>query len=309
MASLVIARVTGEIVETIDLEAYELANNPDGQVQVLPDGSQPDTLSNPFAVLVQPGRVLVADAGANDVLSIDRATGEISTFFVPPVVGAEVEACADAPNNGDLLGCDPVPTGLAEGPNGLIYVSTLGAEAPGASRVFVLDQDGTRVGVIENLTSSTGVEVDRKGAVYVSNVIEGAPEGEGPPPADFDPADVGEVTRIAPDLSRSTADVTMPTGLLLQDGKLYASAWSVASFLGLEDRGEVVSIGRGAFRPLVETPTPTPTETVTPTTSPTAPRSSLITGACARTSCRPSVSSSPTQLRPVVRTSPGSSRT
>jgi hypothetical protein len=270
MSSLVIARPGGEILQTIDLEAYELLHNPDGQVQFLPDGTQPDSLSNPFSVLVQPGRVLVADAGANDVLSIDRETGEISTFFVPPVVGKEVEACAEAPNNGGTFGCDPVPTGLAEGSNGLIYVSTLGAEVPGAGRVFVLTPEGKRIGVIEGLDSPTGVEVSGHGTVYVSNVLEGAPEGQGPPPPGFDPTTVGEVTRIAPDLSRSTAQVTMPTGLLIEDGKLYASAWSIASFLGLQDRGEIVRIDRGAFTPIeFPTPTPTPTPTTAPTTAPT----------------------------------------
>jgi len=260
-------------VQTIDLEAFEVANNPDGQVQVLPDGTKPDTLSNPFAVLALPGRVLVADAGANDVLSIDPATGVISTFFVPPVVGKEVPACADAPNNGDLLGCDPVPTGLALGPNGLIYVSTLGAEAPGAGRVFVLTPAGQRVGVIEGLDSPTGVVVDSHGTVYVSDVLEGAPEGNGPPPAGFDPATVGEVTRIAPDLSRSTAQVTMPTGLVFQDGELYASAWSIASLVGLQNRGEIIDLDRPAFTPLefpTATPTVTPTETATPTATESA---------------------------------------
>jgi len=199
MSALVIAKPTGEIVDTIDLEAYEVANNPDGQVQVLPDGTQPDSLSNPFAVLVQPTRVLVADAGANDVLAIDRQTHAITTFFVPPVVGGEVPACADAKNNGDLKGCDPVPTGLAEGPNGLIYVSTLGAETPGAGRVFVLTKQGKRVGVIEGLASPTGVAVSRHGSVYVSNVAAGVPGGD--PSAVSDPSLIGQVTRIAPDLS------------------------------------------------------------------------------------------------------------
>ena len=42
--------------------------------------------------------------------------------------------------------------------------------------------------------------------------------------------------------------MTMPTGLLLEDGELYAAAWSTASSFGLPPgRGEVVRIGAGSF--------------------------------------------------------------
>ena len=85
-------------------------------------------------MLVQDKRVLVADAGANTVLAIDRHNGKISTFFVPPVVTDG--ACAGVENNPAsdkypaTVGCDPVPTGVTEGPDGLIYVSTLGGLTP-----------------------------------------------------------------------------------------------------------------------------------------------------------------------------------
>jgi len=41
--------------------------------------------------------------------------------------------------------------------------------------------------------------------------------------------------------------VTMPTGLEIEGGELYASAWSVAAFLGIPGRGEIKRIGEGAF--------------------------------------------------------------
>ena len=112
--------------------------------------------------------------------------------------------------------------------------------------MYVLDQDGKQVDVIKGLTSITGVAVDRHGTVYAANLLEGAPEEE-PPPAGFDPATVGELIRIDDDGDRSTAQVTMPTGLEIEDGELYASAWSVAAFLGLTDRGEVQRIDDDAF--------------------------------------------------------------
>ncbi|OMQ13871.1 hypothetical protein A7K94_0220575, partial [Modestobacter sp. VKM Ac-2676] len=248
-SALLVATPHGEILATIDLLAYELAKNPDGQEQFV-DGQPVDALSNPYAVLAQKKRVLVADAGANAVLSVDRRTGEVSTFFVPPVISPdEVPGCAEVVNNPGTIGCDPVPTGLAEGPHGKVYVSTLGAEVPGAGRVYVLDRHGEVVDVIEDLPGLTGVAVDHHGTVYVSDLFEGAPEGE-EPPADFDPATVGQVLRIDRDGSRSATQVTMPTGLVVDGGELYASAWSVAFFLGLPPgSGQVVRVGADTFTP------------------------------------------------------------
>lgn len=241
------AKPNGQLLRTWDLLEYELENNPDGQQQFMEvDGEEVpvETLSNPYAVLAQGNRLLVSDAGANAVLAIDLQTGKISTFFVPPVV-TDTPECAEAENNPGTVGCDPVPTEIAEGRNGLIYVGTLGAEAPGAGRVYVLDRHGDVVDVITGLDSVTGVDVDPYGNVYVSNVIEGFPMG--PPPDDFDPSTVGEVTRISPDGERATAQVTMPTGLEWTHGHLYASAWSLAGFLGMPSAGEVQRVGSGAF--------------------------------------------------------------
>jgi DNA-binding beta-propeller fold protein YncE len=246
-SALVVAEPGGEIVEIIDLLAYELDNNPDDQQQFDDAGEPFDALSNPFAVHVQSERILVADAGANDVLAVDRETGEISTFFVPPTVSPEdVPECADAQSNPGTVGCDPVPTGITTGPDGHIYVSTLGAEAPDAARVYVLDHDGDEVDVIEGFTSVAGVEVDGKGRVYAAELLEGAPESGEPPPG-FDPATVGRIVRVDADGDRAYSQVTMPTGLEIDDGKLYASAWSIASFVGLDSAGEVVRVGRDSF--------------------------------------------------------------
>ena len=232
-----------------DLEAYELENNPDGQLQFDPDDGEPlDALSNPFAAapLGDTSDILVADGGANTVLRVSPY-GEVSTFFTPPTVNTG--ACAGRPNNSPATpGCDAVPTGVANGPDGNIYISALTGEAPGEGRIYVLDQSGDLVDTITGLDSPTGVAVGDDGTIYASEVLYNLPEGDGPPPADFDPSSVGRIVRISPDGDRSYAAVTMPTGLLFFKGTLYSTAWSVAGlFLQIPDAGQIVAVGDSAF--------------------------------------------------------------
>jgi hypothetical protein len=247
---LYVARPGGAAHKFADLLAYELANNPDGQIQFGPDGQPLDSLSNPYFVIRDrrpSGFLLVADAGGNDVLAVDRH-GRVSTFYVPPTVTTGV--CATAENNTvSGVGCDPVPTGLAYGPDGLLYISALTAEAPGEGRVYVVTRSGQFVREITGFSSPTGVAVDRRGTVYVSELLEGAPEGDGPPPPGFDPSTVGQIVAVPRSGPREYAQVTMPSGLLWSHGRLYSSAWAVAAFVGISDAGQVVSVDRSAFQP------------------------------------------------------------
>jgi hypothetical protein len=229
-----------------NLLRYELRMNPDRQKQFDAYKKPYDTLSNPFAMTRFWGGLLVADGGANDVLRVNPYTGHVSTFFVPPTV-KDVPACLEsgAQANPGTVGCDPVPTGVAYW-RGSVYVSTLGAEVPGAGRVYKVNARTREVQrVWTGLTAPTGVAVGSQGAVYVSEVFYGAPEGE--PGPGFDPSTVGQITKIPPYGKRTHAQVTMPTGLLVENGQLYATAWSVASFLGIPDAGQIVKVKAGAF--------------------------------------------------------------
>lgn len=232
-----------------DLLQYELVHNPDGQAQFSPDHTPYDALSNPFAMTKYKRGLLVADGGANDVLLVNPRTGHVKTFFVPPTVkGSEVAACGapDAQANPGTQGCDPVPTGVTFA-RGSVWVSTLGAETPGAGKVYKLNaRTGAVQRVWSGLDSPTGVAVGRNGNIFVSQVDEGAPQGE--PGPGFDPSTVGQITRIARDGSVKRAQVTMPTGLLFKKGKLYSSAWSIAAFLGMEHAGQIVQVKPKAFQ-------------------------------------------------------------
>lgn len=235
----------GKHVKVIaDLMKYELRHNPDGQVQFNSEHVPYDALSNPFSMTWSRFGLFVADGGANDVLRINPRTGHVSTFFVPPTV-KDVAACKapEAQANPGTKGCDPVPTGV-QVRGGSLYVSTLGAEAPGAGRLYKLNAHTGKVQrVWKGFDAPTGIAVRKDGTIYFSQVLEGAPAEPGP---GFDPSTVGQVTRIRKG-KVATAQVTMPTGLALKDGRLYATAWSIAGMLGIPGAGQVVRIRDKAF--------------------------------------------------------------
>jgi hypothetical protein len=223
----------GKVDVIANLLSYELKHNPDGQVQFV-DGVPPDALSNPFSMNLSHFGLLVADGGANDVLKVNPRTGHVSTFFAPPTVKS-VKACQadDANANPGTKGCDPVPTGVDVRGNN-VYVSTLGAEAPGAGRVYKLDgRTGKVLRTWTNLHAPTGVTVSRAGNIYVSQVLD------------------SQITKIAPGNKRTFAQVTTPTGIDARHGKVWVSA---GSLLG-PGAGEVVSVDPSAFGP---TPPPPP---------------------------------------------------
>jgi hypothetical protein len=170
----------------------------------------------------------------------------VSTFIVPPNPRTEECLAPGAQANPGTIGCDPVPTGVAV-LGRYVYVSTLGAEQPGASAVWKLDgRTGRVLRVWHGFTSLTGVAVAPNGTIYASEVLFGAPEGDGPPPPGFDPSTVGRLTRISHG-HVTHAGVTMPTGLEFRNGTLYASSWSIAGGLGIPKAGKLVAVSDRAF--------------------------------------------------------------
>ena len=52
-----------------------------------------------------------------------------------------------------------MPTSLAVGRNGTIYVGELAGEAPGTARVDILSPTGARIGHVDGFTTVSGVAV------------------------------------------------------------------------------------------------------------------------------------------------------
>jgi len=186
-------------VQTVDLLAYETANNPDqrntyGLTGLSPDCEALITANAPY-LLPGPGVIdshaygaeniglitYVADAGANAVLSI-TASGRVSTLAVLPptpipvteelAAGAELPPCVV----GSTYVADPVPTDVELGLDGNLYVTTLpgGPEVPGFGSLYrVSPFTGTVTLVATGFGGATGLAIGLDGTIFVAELFAG----------------------------------------------------------------------------------------------------------------------------------------
>ena len=188
-----------------DTWAHELAHNPDGT------GNKE---THPYDLMAGPnGDVLIVDAAANTLLSLDPASGAIDTLAV---FDAMPGVFPNAWRNNEPL-ADPVPTGLAMGPDGSILVSLLSGAPfiPGSAKIVSV-KDGEVSDYATNLTMAVDMATAPDGTLYVLSF--GLFEPTGPVPAS------GSVHRIHSDgssemvvdgLSFATSIDFMPDGALL----------------------------------------------------------------------------------------------
>lgn len=170
---------SGEAAVVVDTFAHEAANDP------YPFG--PPT-SHPYGMHSAAGTLLVADAGANALLSVDAATGEASLLAIfEPLPGV-----FPRPDYDDELLTDPVPTGVTVGSDGATYVSLLSGApfVPGNAKVIAVGTDGSLSDHATGLTMLTDLVTGPDGEMYATQfAIFGE---EGPVPAS------GAVVRVKP---------------------------------------------------------------------------------------------------------------
>jgi sugar lactone lactonase YvrE len=189
---------TGTAKPLAAIDAFEYAHNS--------DGIKGDRNSNPYAVLALAGRRIVADAGANAVLNVDD-NGFVSLLAV-------------FPRNGKA---QPVPTSLALGPDGSVYVGELALGAgKGKARIWKVPLNGTAPSVFASgFSTITGLAFGPDGSPYVTELST--------KPARLEPP--GAIVRLRPDMSRTTLKsnaLLFPAGAAVApDGTLYVSNASV----------------------------------------------------------------------------------
>jgi hypothetical protein len=216
------ARPFGAAHPVADITAFELANDPDGH------GFD----SNPYAVVARAHDELVADAAGNAVLRVDHR-GNVSVFHVFPNI---VNTVTTTPSNGfpgfdptpEFPGANFVPTSIAIGPHGDVFVGGLASELPGQAQVVELNgRTGHVVRTFTGFSTITGLAIGRDGSMYVSQLE--APESNPPTPEV-----VGVLTKVSPNGKHHDVDVPFPAGVAVDKwDNVFVSAFSVAPASGL----------------------------------------------------------------------------
>ncbi|MGD9902627.1 MAG: ScyD/ScyE family protein [Vicinamibacterales bacterium] len=197
LASLLMISYTGQITSIADFGAFESANNP--------AGGPIDT--NAYGLEILATRGVIADAGGNSLLQIDAslALSTLATFPARSVPG---------PGGMGMVDMESVPTAIAEGPDGSLYVGELtGFPFPvGAARVYrVPASGGTPTVVADGFTNIIDIALGPDGAAYVlehdANSL-------------LAPGAVGRLTRIGPFGFRTE----LAAGLLVAPGKIVVGA-------------------------------------------------------------------------------------
>jgi sugar lactone lactonase YvrE len=231
----------GTPTQEIYLGTYEAQNNPDHGA-----GGPPGELpidSDPYGVTPYNGGLAIADAAANDVLLFKHGT--LSTLAVlPPVTETGVPFQAQA-----------VPTSVAVGPDGALYIGELGG-APnnmGAASVYRY-ANGQLTQYQSGFTMIGDIAFDQAGRLLVLEMDQAGfadtmPGGLPTP---------GALIRVNADGTRTilaSAGLEFPGGIAVAaDGSIYATNWSVLQGSGDPNLPPGVNIGGEVVRIADSTP-------------------------------------------------------
>jgi hypothetical protein len=189
--------------------------------------------SNPYAVAIDHGSQVVADAAGNDVVRVS-SNGRVTTVGVlPPVAqvltpealdGLPLEACV-----GELFESDPVPTDVEIGPDGNYYVSALPGfpESAGAGKVFRITRSGSVTEVASGFTGAVDLAVAADGTIYVAELFG------------------FQVSMVPPGESAATKSVFVPCPTAVEvgpDGTVYAAEGGICSDEGPPEEGAIVRV-------------------------------------------------------------------
>lgn len=195
-----------------DLAAHEAATNPI---------DDPD--SDPTGLIWLQHRFVATDSGGNTLVSARRngTVDTIAAFPDTPITGGSYQA---------------VPTDVAKGPDGALYVTELTGFPfiPGVANIYRVVPGHAPTVYASGLTNLTSLAFAPDGTLYAVQIADAGLASGGPP--------VGSLLRVAPDGSGQTTQAVAsglfaPYGVALHDGSAYVSVCSVCA-----EGGQVVRV-------------------------------------------------------------------
>jgi hypothetical protein len=231
-----------------DIAAFERDNDPDKNEPRDPSDPSPTTDSNPFALtLASDGRLLVADAGANDVVAVDSA-GVVSLLTALPFRQVDAPPFLGMPP-GSQIPMQPVPTAVEVVPaqppvpgvtNDKILVGQLtGFPFPvGGANIYSVNSNTDKHNNLDvvhsGLTNVIDVAVAPDGTVYALEFASNGLLADTPTPA---------LIQIRPDGTRksllSADDLNVPGGVAVgPDGMVYVTNCALCG----DNKGTVIKV-------------------------------------------------------------------
>jgi hypothetical protein len=139
-----------------DFAAFAAAHPEDPATLGGPPGDETVYDSDPYDIVPYNGGYAIADAAANDVLWMSHS-GSISMLTRLPTIPMQFA--------GFTIDAQAVPTSLAVGPDGALYVGTLPGfpGLPGTARIYRLMPGQPPTVVASGLTAVTAIAFDHKG--------------------------------------------------------------------------------------------------------------------------------------------------
>jgi hypothetical protein len=222
-AQLFNLRRDGRLRGLADLGAFEGAANPDAAQP----GAAVDT--NPNSVNASGRRrVVVVDAGGNDVLTVNRR-GHISVLGVLPFGMALAPNIPGVPvPPGTPIPVQSVPTSVVRGPDGAYYVGQLtGFPFPrGAAKVWSIVPGSPPRVFASGFTQITDLAFGRDGSLYVLEIASAPMIG---PPS---PGALIRVRRNGTRQELARGRLREPTGLVVDRRNAYVSNHGASAGLG-----------------------------------------------------------------------------
>ena len=227
----------------VNFAAFEVANNPDHGRGPGARFGNPPIDSDPYAFTAYRGGYAVVDAAGNDLLWIER-DGTVSILAVFPTqtlpltrsIGKQI----GAPPSMTSISVQSVPSSVALGPDGALYVGELTGVpfAPSSARVWRVVPGRRPTVYASGFTTISDLAFDGPNLLVLELSTKGLLNGKSP-------GALIRVTSAGGQKLLASEGLLYPTGLAVDRGSIYISNDGLYPATGAGPHGEVVRLSTG----------------------------------------------------------------